>query len=952
MKTKALFLLTFLSVYFLRISGQCSEFWSIVNYNDNAKIFSVDNSGNLLYSQKITFNQGIWPTDPIIEATNGKLYGMTGRGGSSGRGVIYEFNPNTSIYKVVFNFSGYNGDWPDGSLYQADNGLIYGMTSLGGGWNYGVFFKFNPADYSYSIIKEFNGRAFGANPYGSVMQAANRKIYGVTTNGGIHNSGVLFEYDPVTNIFIKKVDFDQENYPCGTPVQTADGLLYGLTEKGGSHSAGSIFAYDLDKDSLIIKHSFTSGDSGGYPRGSLYLESNGKLYGVTSSGGINCIKVHDIVNCFGILFEWDPQTNRFTKKFDFNEDTDRSSKYLLTSGGKLYGFGYKMYMYSYDIIADSVSYWKIDRNINSMMHTADNKLYCLSGDDRIYEFNPEDTTFARRFDFYSQTNGKNFQGKLLDFDNGKMYGVAGSGGVYNAGVLFEWDRNSKTYTKKFDFTPQNAGPNGNLVKTKNGRILGFTIEGGKTNTGILFEWNPENNEFYNITDFVAVTEKAHPDQVIQSEDGEIFIVFKTDYSDSGRIYHFNSITREYKLIRKGTPVQPIGLMTFYKGLAYGISSVGGNENNGIIYTWDPLTDTYAKKTDMSEICEDQLILTKEGVFYGYTSSGHWFVYNPVLNTFKIDNTIPVDLVHLQYMTEGNDGKFYQVQGSSFNKWDPDKHQLSAITFRDTIALSDAMRLTEIIPESSTIDTAFIQACHLYYVPGTSYVYSRPGIYRICLKNKTGSDSAVYLKIAIIDEYDKSIDVSSCDSYISTGGSVLNSSGTYMDTIPNDCGCDSIITINLQIDHVDTTVIQDRNVLVSADQNANYQWIDADNLMPIEGETFLTYTPDHNGRYAVIVTQGTCMDTSSVYTMIVTETENVINSDIQLFPNPTRGKVTIDLGKVYDEATVSVLNSSGMVIQEKKMKNARQEEIILNEPGMYLVKIRTCDGETIHRVIKQ
>jgi hypothetical protein len=152
--------------------------------------------------------------------------------------------------------------------------------------------------------------------------------------------------------------------------------------------------------------------------------------------------------------------------------------------------------------------------------------------------------------------------------------------------------------------------------------------------------------------------------------------------------------------------------------------------------------------------------------------------------------------------------------------------------------------------------------------------------------------------------------------------------------------------------VDTTVIQDRNVLVSADLNASHQWIDADNNLPIEDETYLTYTPDHNGRFAVIVTQGTCVDTSSVYTVIVNKTENFSNENIQLFPNPAKGKVTIDLGKIYDEATVSVLNSSGMIIQEIKMKNAQNEEIILNEPGMYLVKVRTGDGETIHRVIKQ
>jgi hypothetical protein len=153
--------------------------------------------------------------------------------------------------------------------------------------------------------------------------------------------------------------------------------------------------------------------------------------------------------------------------------------------------------------------------------------------------------------------------------------------------------------------------------------------------------------------------------------------------------------------------------------------------------------------------------------------------------------------------------------------------------------------------------------------------------------------------------------------------------------------------------VDTTIEQNGNALISIDQHAGHRWINLDNANPTEyGDTSFAFLARHNGRYAVILTQGSCIDTSSVYTIIVTKNEENISGNIQLYPNPTNGKVTIDLGKIYDESTVTVMNSTGIIVQEIKVKNTQKAELNLNEPGMYLVKVRTKEGETVHRLIKQ
>src|SRR5580658_106009 len=74
-----------------------------------------------------------------IEAASGRVIGMTSGGGSKGYGVIYQYNPGNGndTVSVSLGGSGLNYGQPGGSPLQASNGRIYGMTSIGGTYNYG-----------------------------------------------------------------------------------------------------------------------------------------------------------------------------------------------------------------------------------------------------------------------------------------------------------------------------------------------------------------------------------------------------------------------------------------------------------------------------------------------------------------------------------------------------------------------------------------------------------------------------------------------------------------------------------------------------------------------------------------------------------------------------------------------------------------------------------------------
>lgn len=253
------------------------------------------------------------------------------------------------------------------------------------------------------------------------------------------------------------------------------------------------------------------------------------------------------------------------------------------------------------------------------------------------------------------------------------------------------------------------------------------------------------------------------------------------------------------------------------------------------------------------------------------------------------------------------------------------------------------------PPDSTIN---IIECGSYDFNGITLKAS--GTYYDTIPGKAGNDSIVELNLLIIHPTQSDLSINACNSFVSPSGKhVWTSNGIYKDTIPNSVGCDSLITLHLNLDQVDTSVVQDHSVLISNDADADHQWIDCDNAnIPIPGETYLTYTALKNGHYAVIVSEGACVDTSAVYEVIGTGINGHSGSGITLYPNPTSGTFTIDLGRIYPEATVTITGYDGRLILKEVVKNTSRMEKELDEPcGIYILTIQTDLEDRIFKIIK-
>ncbi len=613
---------------------------------DKGVLFEYDLATNT-YSRKLDFNdteKGSYPYGSLVQAVNGRLYGMTLGGGAFGQGVIFEYDPTTSSYTRKLNFNGTNGLYPSGSLIQATNGKLYGMSG-GGASSYGIIFQYDPINSTYTKKLDFNGTEKGSYPKGSLMQAANGRLYGMTSNGGVSNNGVLFEYDPVTDTYTKKIDFngaEKGTEPMGSLTQATNGKLYGMTTYGGIFDKGVLFEYDPATDTYTKKLDFNGSEKGRYSAGSLMQASNGKLYGMALGGEFSD----------GVVFEYDPATNAYTKKLDFDGPSKGSypnGSLIQASNGKLYGMTYSGGVNDYGV---------------------------------LFEYDPATSTYSKRLDFNRSDNGNLPPSGLAMAGNGRLYGLSNRGGLNGLGVLFEFDPASDTYSKKVDFDGPGNGrhPGCSLAEALNGKLYGTTTGGGASGFGVLFEYEPATNTYTKKLDFDRATKGSYPLSLTLAANGKLYgLTSLGGVSGDGVLYEYDPVTNTYikklDFDRTNKGAEPTGsLIQAVNGKLYGMTYSGGANYNGVLFEYDPTTNTYTKKLDFASFERPlgSLKQASNGKLYGMTYAGGanyngiLFEYDLATNTYtkKLDfGGASKGSYPRGSLTESPNGKLYGITSS-------------------------------------------------------------------------------------------------------------------------------------------------------------------------------------------------------------------------------------------------------------------------------------------------
>jgi uncharacterized repeat protein (TIGR03803 family) len=249
-------------------------------------IFRMTPAGPITVIKQLDSTTGGGPTGTLIQGSDGNLYGMTNYGGTSNGGTIFKITltGTVTVLKHLTNATGYA---PMGNLVQSTDGNFYGMTSSGGTGSSGTVFKITPTGV-LTVLKNFDYFVTGGEPRGSLVRATDGNFYGITYGGGSSGGGTIFKITPA-GVFtvVKPLDYwvtGSGSY--SSLVQGKDGNFYGMTGTGGTYGNGTIFKCTPTGVLTVLRHLNYSAD-GANPLGSLYENSDGYFYGMTSSGGTN-----------------------------------------------------------------------------------------------------------------------------------------------------------------------------------------------------------------------------------------------------------------------------------------------------------------------------------------------------------------------------------------------------------------------------------------------------------------------------------------------------------------------------------------------------------------------------------------------------------------------------------------------------------------------------------------
>ena len=328
--------------------------------------------------------------------------------------------------------------------------------------------------------------------------------------------------------------------------------------------------------------------------------------------------------------------------------------------------------------------------------------------------------------------------------------------------------------------------------------------------------------------------------------------------------------------------------------------------------------------------------------------------------------------YLNDVIETSDGNFVAVGSSADEGWFLKTDSFGFVECHQSAPIMNAFDIASTTFSSSQVlfsennlgfemvtpsTDAFISSNDLLTVidsticEGNSYNFNgtllnSPGTYFDTLSGRLACDSVIQLNLSVT--YAQYVDyLSLCfgDS-LELDGIWYNSADTIVsNTSVNEYGCDSTYIIYLDVMEQLMPTIVFSNYLGTENIYAAYQWYFENS--PINGAIEQTYIPQVNGNYSVsVVDSNGCYGISSPFIVDFVGQFNKHESQIILYPNPSDKSFKIQSDLTNYSVMLRDLNG-------RLLFHTQAEEFYVGdlEPGVYVVCIITRNGRVIRRKLK-
>jgi uncharacterized repeat protein (TIGR03803 family) len=360
----------------------------------------------------------------------------------------------------------------------------------------------------YSFCSQ-QGCSDGNGPQAGLAQGLDGNFYGTTASGGTDNKGTVYKItaNGTLSSLYNFTGAPDGATPTGSLVQGADGNLFGTTSTGGAHNYGSIFKIS-PAGTLNILYSFCSQRScpdGESPNAQLTRGVDGNFYGSTPWGGNSQMCEQ---GC-GTIFKITP-SGLFTMLYSFCSQPNCADGTYPTGGLTLGS----------------------DGNFYGTTPEGGGSANCYPGCGTVFKITPAGTFTTLHI--FTSGDGFYSQAAMVQGADGNFYGTTAMGGSQAAGTIFRISTTG-SFSTLHSFClqhgcPDGATPRSGLVQGIDGNFYGTATQGGLTENcysgcGILFKVTPAGafSTLYEFCSQPNCTDGATPAGVlIQALDGNFY----------------------------------------------------------------------------------------------------------------------------------------------------------------------------------------------------------------------------------------------------------------------------------------------------------------------------------------------------------------------------------------------------------------------------------------------
>ena len=610
---------------------------------------------------------GLGPSAPVIRGSDGDLYG-TAYGDNGGAGaVVFVVRQDGSGCNVLHRFdrSGSDASNPRAPLIEGSDGALYGTSVYGGTNGGGTVFALNKTGQGYRILHSFGGNSGdGFCPHAPLLEGSDGMLYGTTGGGGTNGTGTVFRLnrDGSGYSVLRHCSADGNGgiNPSAGLVEGCDGALYGVmpagSETNGCLGSGTIFKLKEDGGDYTVLHGFPVGSAsndGQTPEGALAVGGDGAFYGVTVGGGTNQT---------GTVFKVMPDGTGYQVIYNFGKspgDTRGPQALVGSLGGVLYGFAVQGGAYGagalFRINEDGGGFeilysFPVGATPSGLSGGTNGVFYgtTAQGCGTVFQVNTDGTGYAVLATLAGANggDGSNPQAPLLEASDGMLYGttptpVSGA----DCGKVFKLSRDGAIYVILHSFAldaiTDGRNPQAGLIEGRDGALYGTCRDGGDYGMGTVFCLSKDGSNYRVLLSFGrSPTDGQYPcGPVVEGRDGVLYgTTYGSAFGSRGSVYKLNKDGTGYALIHSFGDVDQdgsnpqAGLIFGSEGALYGTTQWGGfitfsDWGPGTVFKLNPdgsgyqVLHRFLRDSDDGMEPEGELLEGLDGSLYGTTSGG-------------------------------------------------------------------------------------------------------------------------------------------------------------------------------------------------------------------------------------------------------------------------------------------------------------------------------------------